>query len=79
MFTQSDLDFIQSKGIDQAVIDQQLENFKTGFPFAQVQKAATIGDGLIQVNETELNDYINAYNEKSRKLDVYKFVLRLEY
>ena len=74
MFTQSDLDFIQSKGIDQAVIDQQLENFKTGFPFAQVQKAATIGDGLIQVNETELNDYINAYNEKSRKLDVYKFV-----
>ena len=74
MFTQSDLDFIQSKGIDQKVIEQQIENFKTGFPFAQIEKAATIGDGLIQVNETERQHYINTYNEKSRKLDVYKFV-----
>ena len=62
MFTQKDLNLIQSKGIDLSVIEQQIENFKTGFPFAQIQKVATIGDGLIKVNEAELQSYVEAYH-----------------
>jgi hypothetical protein len=74
MFTTADLQFIASKGIDLKVIEQQIEHFKTGFPFAQIQKAATIGDGIIEVEEEAQERYINIYNETSKALEVYKFV-----
>lgn len=73
-FTKKDLEQIQSKGMRVSDVEQQIENFKTGFPFAQIEKAATIGDGIIQVNDDELAAYIDTYHEKSRHLDVYKFV-----
>lgn len=73
-FTEKDLQLFKDKGISIAVVEQQIENFKTGFPFAQIEKAATIGDGLIQVSEEDQAKYIQIFEEKSRPLDVYKFV-----
>lgn len=73
-FTEKDLKQIEAKGMKLSDVEQQIKNFETGFPFAQIEKAATIGDGIIQVNEAELAAYIDTYHEKSRHLDVYKFV-----
>ena len=36
IFTGKDLKQIQSKGINLKVIEQQIENFKTGFPFRKI-------------------------------------------
>jgi hypothetical protein len=73
-FIQKDLTQIANKGMEVTAVEEQINNFKTGFPFANIQKAATIGDGILQVSETEQAEYIRLYNEKSKPLDVYKFV-----
>ena len=73
-FTEKDLQQIKNKGIDLKIIEQQIENFKTGFPFAQIEKAATIGDGLLQVSKADQVKYVDAFHTKSKPLDVYKFV-----
>lgn len=73
-FTEKDLTQIANKGMTVAAVEEQINNFKTGFPYANIQKAATIGDGILQVSETEQAEYVRLYNEKSKPLDVYKFV-----
>ncbi|MGB0864090.1 MAG: DUF4301 family protein [Saprospiraceae bacterium] len=73
-FTQKDLTQIANKGMTVTAVEEQINNFKTGFPFANIQKAATIGDGILQISEAEQKKYVDLYNETSKALDVYKFV-----
>lgn len=35
-------------------VEEQLKNFEQGFPFLEIQNAATIGDGIQVLNEQEL-------------------------
>jgi hypothetical protein len=74
MFNQADLSLIQQKGIDIAIIQQQIENFKTGFPFMNVLQAAVIGDGIKQIEEEEAKTLANFYDEEKNKYDILKFV-----
>lgn len=73
MFSQTDLAQFQQVGIAKEAVEAQIENFKNGFPFLDIQKAATIGDGIVQLNEQVLNNYANDY--EMNPLDkVVKFV-----
>lgn len=74
MFTDKDLQQMQQKGINLDVVEQQIENFKTGFPFADIVKAATINDGIIKVEEADQPRLIELYDAKSQPLTIYKFV-----
>ena len=42
MLTQQDLKLLGQKGISESQIEAQLECFKKGFPFLNIQSAATI-------------------------------------
>lgn len=74
MFTKEDLAQIQKRGSDPAVVEQQIENFETGFPFLEVIRAATIGDGIIQLDEKELEAAVSRYQAVLPELKVVKFV-----
>ncbi|NBA85373.1 DUF4301 family protein [Emticicia sp. CRIBPO] len=74
MFTDKDLSQIEKRGSDVETVKQQIEDFKSGFPFMQVLKAATVGDGLIRLDEAAKEQYIALFDAQAPKLKLLKFV-----
>ena len=50
MFTQQDLQQIAGHGLTLGQVETQLENFRRGFPFLNVVRAASPGDGVTVVD-----------------------------
>ncbi|MGE0089717.1 MAG: DUF4301 family protein [Bacteroidales bacterium] len=63
---------LKLKGITTQVLEQQLENFAKGFPYLKIKKPATIGDGILKLNNNELETYKKLYDDFNEK--VIKFV-----
>jgi len=74
MLTQQDLKQIQSKGIDLETFEEQIENFKRGFPFIDLVAPATLEDGIKSFTETEIKALEKTYNYEAPDRSVLKFV-----
>jgi len=75
MFRPEDISQINALGSQPEVIEQQIENFKTGFPFLKLSEAASNYHGIIKLSESEIQKYISIFEEKnSNKLELIKFV-----
>ncbi len=74
MFTESDLQQIKERGSDLTVVNHQIENFKKGFDFLKLEKAATPSDGIIVLNQNEIESLIDLYNQQSQQKQIVKFV-----
>ncbi|MFK8005100.1 MAG: DUF4301 family protein [Saprospiraceae bacterium] len=74
MFSEKDLEQIKAKGISQAKLAEQIKNFEEGFPFMELQKAATIGDGILKFDKKEIDGYVNMYEREMSNYQIYKFV-----
>ncbi|PWJ42940.1 DUF4301 family protein [Sediminitomix flava] len=61
MLLNKDLQQLTSKGLSQNQIRQQLLLFEKGFPHLQLQKAATIKNGILSLTEEEAEDFISTY------------------
>jgi hypothetical protein len=73
-FTSKDLSQIEARGASLQTINQQIENFKNGFPFMNVIKAATIGDGMIKLDDEAVEKYKQVFDNQASSLDLLKFV-----
>ena len=51
MFTEKDLQQIEKHGLTPDAVERQLENFRRGFPFLKVVRAASPGDGVMGVGD----------------------------
>ena len=75
MLTEADKAQLIAKGISEAQITQQLQDFQTGFPFLKLEGAAAIGKGIIAVDEKAEKQYIEAWERyKAQGHRVTKFV-----
>jgi len=74
MFTQKDLEQIRQRGMTQKQIEQQIENFKNGFPYIRLIAPAVKGKGIHVLRESALNDYVDFYQQFSPQRNVLKFV-----
>ena len=75
MLTEQDLKQIKQKGISEEKLNNQLEQFKTGFPFLRLEAAAAIGKGIMAPTAEERQQYVNAWNQyKAEGRRVVKFV-----
>ena len=75
MFTQKDERKIVERGSNLAVVSQQIEYFRRGFPFLPVVEAASAGDGIISVTEEEAGRYVKEFDEATLTgLSILKFV-----
>lgn len=74
MFSEKDLKQIEKRGSELATVEQQIENFKTGFPFMVANRAATIGDGMLQLDGSELRIQAALFDSQAPKLKLLKFV-----
>ncbi len=74
MFTSTDLAQIQERGSDLDTIHLQLENFKNGFPYLNVEKPATPANGIIVLDQKEIESLITLYDQNSQQKQIVKFV-----
>ncbi|SOD96668.1 DUF4301 family protein [Spirosoma fluviale] len=73
-FTEQDQDQILVQGVSLDQIDQQINYFIHGFPYLNVIKAATIGDGIVRIDEDQLSAYIHRFDEAAHDRTLVKFV-----
>ncbi len=75
MFKTEDIIQIESRGSQSETIEQQIENFRNGFPYLQLTEAAGNYHGIIKLSEDEVKKYISVFEEKkSIGLELLKFV-----
>ncbi|MCB0841636.1 MAG: DUF4301 family protein [Bacteroidetes bacterium] len=74
MFFEKDLAQIEERGSNLSEVELQIKNFQTGFPFLKVVKAATIGDGIIKLNQSQIEHFSRLYETNLPNKKVVKFV-----
>ena len=75
MLSEKDLKQIAQKGITQEQIENQLNEFKTGFPFLKLEAAASISRGIIAPDVQARQQYEEAWKQyKAAGKRVVKFV-----
>ncbi len=74
MFTQQDLQQIEKHGLTSEAVELQLENFRRGFPFLNVVRAASPGDGVLTLSDAEAAAAAERYERAAAGLSVVKFV-----
>ncbi|MDD4671859.1 MAG: DUF4301 family protein [Bacteroidales bacterium] len=61
MLTHKDEEQLNAIGIAKGKVELQLENFAKGFPFLNVIKPATVGDGIIRLELSEVDDLVELF------------------
>ncbi len=74
MLSDQDLKQIQAYGIDKATVERQIENFRNGFPYLNIVKAATLNDGILPIDDSQAEAYIQTYEQEAPQYKVMKFV-----
>lgn len=75
MYSQEDLQTFASRGISEEKINEQLRCFATGFPFLKLSASASIGNGILAVDDKEAEKYLAVWNEyQSQDHRIVKFV-----
>jgi len=74
IFTSKDLEQIKKKGLTLEQVTSQLETFKNGLPYIKIESAATIGNGILKLSDSEKEKFINYFKNKRNKTSCIKFV-----
>ena len=70
MFTKDDLKQLQSRGSDPKVVELQIENFRKGFPYINLDRPAIVGDGIKAFNQRDAKKLSYYYDSNSKRYDV---------
>lgn len=73
-FTFEDKDFMKQRGSDPAQVEQQFANFEKGFPFADIDRPATIDDGILRLDEDQVAELEAEYPYAIEGKKIEKFV-----
>ena len=63
MFTTEDLALFKKKGITPEKVESQLLSFKEGFPYLEIKSGATIGEGILALNDDAIERYQNIWEK----------------
>ena len=74
-FTEADLQQIASLGLTEEAVNNQIANFKKGFPKTELIDAATPQNGgIICFSDEEISKYVTLYKKLSKDKKILKFV-----
>ncbi|UPS92300.1 DUF4301 family protein [Bizionia sp. M204] len=73
-FSEKDIKQIESKGLTVEGVNKQLETFVSGLPFSNLVAAATVGDGILRLNNSEVENLVVFFDENKDQFDIVKFV-----
>ena len=69
-FSQTDIQQIQEHGLSIDIINQQLSDFQTGFPYSNIISPATIGNGVLPMLDDK---YAQFYDTNKDNYKIVKF------
>lgn len=72
--TEKDKELLSHKGITEEALNEQVTIFKEGIPPIHLEKAATIGNGIIEFSKEETAKYAAIYQKKKQGISILKFV-----
>lgn len=72
--SENDIKQIEAHGLSVDEVQTQYMNFITGFPYVQLSEAATIGNGILRLNDKEKEDAIRYYKQNKENYSLLKFV-----
>ncbi|MDT0606603.1 DUF4301 family protein [Croceitalea rosinachiae] len=73
-FTENDLQQLNSKGISREKVLDQIETFKEGIPFVDLEKAAVVGEGISRFSDEEQRALVEYFEANRESLALLKFV-----
>ena len=73
-FSAQDINQIQSHGLTLDAVNKQIEQVKNGFPFVDIVRPASNGDGVRQISKIDCQKYTDIYNEYRKSHKIVKFV-----
>ena len=50
-----DIKILKARGITEELVNEQLERFKTGYPFLKIASSATVGNGIVKLSDEQEN------------------------
>jgi hypothetical protein len=74
MLSEKDLAQLSKRGITPAEINQQVDFFKSGFPWMNLEKSASIGNGIFQFTDAQRQEFINRFDQQKSALSILKMV-----
>lgn len=74
MFKENDLILLEKKGIKTSQVNEQLSYFKNGFPVLNIVQPATIGNGILLLDSSSLNNLQQLYTSEKQQKKIVKFV-----
>ena len=76
MFDEKDLEQFKKKGTNAVNVKAQLELIKNGFPYLELEAAASVGNGIIAFDDSQRNVYIKTWDAycSDGKHSITKFV-----
>ena len=73
-FTEQDIQLIENKGLTLSKVQSQIDLFKTGLPYVNLNSAATIGYGIVKCTEKEMAHYVSFFDTKRNGISISKFI-----
>lgn len=74
MFSEKDLQQIAAHGLTPEAVERQIENFRHGFPFLKVVRAASPADGVLVPDAATIDKAVARYEAAAAGISVVKFV-----
>lgn len=74
MLSEQDLNLLQKRGVTKTRIETQLNQFKNGFPNLKIARPAVGRDGVRQLTDKQLNEFVKIYDKTSKRIKRVKFV-----
>lgn len=73
-FSTPDTEQIKSHGLTPDIVAQQLADFVCGFPYANITRPATVGDGITELSDPDIARYAEKYTAAQATKKIVKFV-----
>ncbi len=73
-FTEKDIAQIESLGLTVKDVERQIELFKSGVNHTNIHSAATIGNGILELNETLIKNATDKFEAQKEQISIVKFV-----
>jgi hypothetical protein len=72
--SEADVKQIEARGMTTEKVISQIERFKVGFPYSELKRACTVGDGISVLHKADLNRLGEAFSKAALAGRVMKFV-----
>lgn len=72
--TAEDKKLLESKGISEKQLEQQLQCFKDGFGAMDIVAPATVAKGILKLNNQEITEFVDFFKTEIIKYEILRFV-----